>query len=290
MNIFYCEENKECINYMSNINTGFKYIEIEQGNTLELVNNRHKHIIFFMEGSANVGYNEHSCKTFSAGEMIFIPKLADFNGVTLTKCRLIIFIYDKPIKLCNKFWVEILACAKNVNFEFNSLPINHIVEQYLNLQHKYLLDDARCLYFHNIKHIELFYILRIYYRKEDLANFFFPVIDKSCNFRNDVMGNYLFARTVKELAGICNYSERQFRNLFINEFGEAPYTWMQKQKSKQILALLSDKDIQIKYIVMEFGFTCPSHFNKYCIRLFGLTPKKIREKLLLGDQIFSKIK
>lgn len=99
------------------------------------------------------------------------------------------------------------------------------------------------------------------------------------------MAHYLTVRTAKELAAICMYSESHFGALFLEEFGESPYQWMQKQKSKHIVGRLSDQNIPIKDIVDEFKFSCPSHFNKYCIKQFGETPVQVRQKLMAENQL-----
>lgn len=288
MSEFYCNEHNECINFVTDVNTWFQCLEIQQDELFDVKNKQHKHIFFFLEGSADVSYNEFPYKTFSAGEMIFLPKAADCKGKALTKCRVILLVYNNPIKFCGNTWLNAISTyAKNVKYEFKSLPINHVLSQYLDLLQQYLTDGINCLYLHEIKQKEFFLLLKAYYDKEDLAQFFYPMIGQSIPLRNKVMENYLSVRSVKELANICSYSERHFNTLFIDEFGEPPYQWMQKQKSKHILRRLSENDVRIKDIVIEFGFSCPSHFNKYCLKLFGDTPVHIRTKLSSENQYCS---
>lgn len=280
MSIFYYNEHAECPNYMSDVRVGFKYIEVDEGSIFNIEDKQDKHIFFFLTGNAKVRYNEFSDRLFGAGEMIFLPKSADCYGVAITKCTFIVLVYDNPMKLCNKVGLNsIISCAKDVKYEFRSLPIRAELMQFLNLLRVYLLDGISCRHLHEMKQKELFILFRGYYRKEELAQFFFPMIGKSMDFRSTVMTHYINVKTVKELSQFCGYSKSRFHDLFIEEFGQPPYQWMQKQKSKHIIGRLSQTQIPLKDIADEFNFSCPSHFNKYCKAQYGNTAARVRQNL-----------
>lgn len=285
MSIFYYEEHVGCSNYLSDVRVGFKYFEVEKGTAFSVEDKQDKHIFFFLEGSAEVRYNEFKNKLFGAGEMIFLPKSADCYGVAITKCSFIVLVYDNPVKLCDKTWLNlIINSAKGVEYEFRSLPVRTELMQYLSLLRVYLLDGVNCRHLHEMKQRELFILFRGYYRKEELAQFFFPMIGKSMDFRSTVMAHYMNVRTVKEFATFCGYSESRFHDLFFEEFGQPPYQWMQKQKSKHILGRLSQVNIPLKDIADEFNFSCPSHFNKYCKAQYGETAARVRMDLTVENQ------
>lgn len=286
MGIFYYEEHAGCSNYVKDVHIGFKYLEVKQGTVFSVDDKKEQHLFFFLEGCVKVRYNEFYDKEFTAGEMIFLPRSADCRGEALTDCTFIMLVYDNPVKLCDKTTLEsIVNCARHVEYEFKSLPIRGGVMQFLHLLRMYLSDGVNCRHLHEIKQKELFLLFRIYYQKEELAQLFFPMLGKAMDFRSKVMTHYLTVRTAKELAAICMYSESRFGDLFLEEFGESPYQWIQKQKSKHIVGRLSDQNIPIKDIVDEFNFSCPSHFNKYCIKQFGETPVQVRQKLIAENQV-----
>lgn len=286
MSIFYYNEHTECPNYMSDIRIGFKHIEVDEGTRFSVEDKQDKHIFFFLEGSATVRYNEFSNKLFGKGEMIFLPKSADCYGVAITRCAFIVLVYDNPVKLCDKAgFNSILSYAKDVKYEFQSLPIRAELMQFLSLLQVYLLDGLNCLHLREMKQKELFLLFRGYYHKEELAQFFFPMLGESMDFRSIVMGQYMNVKTVKELATFCGYSESRFHDLFVEEFGQSPYQWMQKQKSKHIIGRLSQSYIPLKDIADEFNFSCPSHFNKYCKAQYGDTAARVRHNLNNENQI-----
>ncbi|MEG2471005.1 MAG: helix-turn-helix domain-containing protein [Bacteroidales bacterium] len=281
MGIFYMEEHKACSEYLTEVRLGFKYVEIDKGTVFGVNDKREKHLFFILEGRMKVCYNEFPNKEFGAGEMIFLPKSADCRGEALTKCSFIVHIYDAPLRLCDKTGLNaIINIKQNVQYEFKSLPICQTLYHYLLLLKMYISDGINCRYLHEIKQKELFMIFRTHYSKEDLAQFFYPMIGISLDFRSTVMEYYMDAKTAKQLAGYCGYSQIYFHNLFVAEFGEPPYKWMQRQKAKHIIGRLGQSNVSIKEIVDEFNFSSRCHFNKYCKSQYGDTAAKIRLNLL----------
>lgn len=279
------DEHTVCSEYMTDVRLGFKYVEIEKGIVFGVTDKKEKHLFFILEGRANVRYNEFSEKEFSAGEMFFLPKSADCRGEAITKCSFIVHIYDAPVRLCDKVGLNsIISSKQNVEYEFKSLPICQTLKDYLLLFKRYLDEGINCRHLHEIKQKELFLIFRTHYSKEELAQFFYPMIGKSLDFRSRVMAYYMDAKTAKQLAGYCGYSEIYFCDLFVAEFGESPYQWMQKQKAKHIIGRLAQSNLSIKEIIDEFDFSSQSHFNKYCKRQYGDTAAKVRACLLSNNQ------
>lgn len=285
MSILNYEEHITCSNYLSEVRLGFKYIEVEKGTIFSVDDKKEKHLFFFMEGDALVRYNEFPNKRFGKGEMIFLPKSADCYGEALTACKFLLLIYDAPVRLCDKVRLEsIIRHSQNIQYEFKSLPVRPVLESFLTLLRTYLQTGINCLHLHEIKQKELFILLHGFYSKEELAQFFFPMLGKSLDFRSSVMANYPLARTAKDLAAMSGYSEDHFIELFEKEFSDTPYQWMQKQKAKHIMGRLSQDNVSIKDIVNEFNFTCPSHFSKYCKRHFGTTPSELKARLSTGNK------
>lgn len=289
MSIFYLDEHTACSQYLTDIRLGFKYIEVDAGYIFKVYDKKEKHLFFLMEGSAKVRYNEFTDRLFSAGEMIFLPKSADCRGEALTKCSFIVHIYDAPVRLCDKVSLNsIIEHKENVQYDFMSLPIRSTLNSYLQLLKLYLTEGINCRHLHEIKQKELFLIFRTHYSKEELAQFFYPMLGKSLDFRSKVMAYYMESKTAKDLAGYCGYSDVHFNELFVAEFSETPYKWMQKQKAKHIIGRLSNTQATIKEVIEEFEFSSRCHFDKYCKRQFGETASQIRANILSTNQSFSK--
>lgn len=131
---------------------------------------------------------------------------------------------------------------------------------------------------HELKLKELSFILKEYYDEDILFSCLPEYVTQSSEFKNKVFESYLKAKTVVELAELCGYGLKSFQRMFNLHFGETPYQWMRKQMANHIEAKLKDSSIPIKQIVAEFGFSSVSHFNTFCKKYFGMTPKKVRNK------------
>lgn len=286
MYMFCQSKNATCTRYSPDINLDFRYIEAEQGALFIVEDKSDKHLIFFLEGSMKVWCNEFAGRVFSAGEMIFLPNSAYSRGEALTKCSFIVHTYDVPVKLCDRSALDsIVEYAKRANYEFASLPINDLLRNYLLLLKTYLAEGVNCRHMHELKQKELFLLLRALYTSLELARFFCPILGKSLSFRNIVMSYYPKARTARELASFCHYSEGHFNELFVAEFGETPYQWMRKQKAKHIMGYLAQSDASLEEISDEFNFTSRSHFNKYCKVQFGQSAIQIRQNITARGSI-----
>ena len=110
-----------------------------------------------------------------------------------------------------------------------SLEIRDRLCRFFELLECYLKGGADRIHFHEIKLKELFWNIRFYYSRQELANFFYMIIGRSQDFKNKVLNNYKSCRTVKELASACDISLSAFKRQFSAEFGEAPAEWIQKQ-------------------------------------------------------------
>lgn len=67
------------------------------------------------------------------------------------------------------------------------LEIRDRLCKFLELLVCYLEDGANCIHFHEIKLKELFWNIRFYYSRQELANFFYMIIGRSQDFKNKVL-------------------------------------------------------------------------------------------------------
>lgn len=285
MSILHCPQNSTCSHCLVDNHYDFKHVEFEAGTIFHIAQIESKHIIFFIEGTAKVSCNEFFDREFSAHEMIFIPKSADFQGEATSKCSIIIHTYNAAIRLCDRFENEaFIRYAKSLKYDFKGLTICDTINSFLELLKKYLTDGVNCQYLNELKHKELFLLLVSHHNRDELAQLFWPMIGKSLDLRNKVMEHYKLSQTAAELAARCNYSAGHFNELFFSEFGQSPYKWMQKQKAKHIKWRLAQTDMSIKEIAQEFNFSSQSHFYKYCMAQFGESATQLKARLKSNNQ------
>ena len=68
--LLYIEEHRSCQNYMTTIETGFKYLEFAKNAAFEEDNTTKNYLLFFLKGDFTISCNQFHNKLFHAGEMI----------------------------------------------------------------------------------------------------------------------------------------------------------------------------------------------------------------------------
>ena len=277
MSVFYLDEHRTCSNYISDYNIGFKNCRIKQGESI-IPANKECHCLFFLVSGRVELFYESQTFNLKKDTVWFIPMSSDYKICATEDAAFIMNYFNKPIDFCEKTALENLSLFLDQKSYTSILRINKPLKNFISNLMFYLNEGAFCKHFHEIKQKELFYLLRYFYTKKEIAGLFAPIISKNLDFKNVVLANYLNANSVKELAQICNYSLSSFNRIFKENFKENPYLWLQNQKIKYITGKLSDKNIPLSQIIDEFGFSSPSHFTIFCKKHLNLTPSQFRKQ------------
>ena len=278
MKLFYLNEHTSCYNYARCVQEGFRCYTLDKGleHEEEL---QHDCILFVLQGSLRLSYNEFQI-TISAGKMVFICRGSLFTTYSLEKSEIVVALFEGGVWSCQKIYFSELSHLRDVTeYRMEPLEIKDRLYRFLELLECYLKDGANCVHFHEIKIKELFWNMRFYYSKHELAAFFYLIIGRSQDFRNKVLNNYKGCKTVKELASACGISLSSFKRQFSAEFGETPTGWMHKQLVQEIKYKLSVTDIPLGSIVYELNFSSLAHFSRFCKRCLGCPPKEWREQI-----------
>jgi len=277
MSIFYLEEHKACRNYISDYSIGFQICKIKQGEFIVPSNKKHHCLFFLINGRVNLYYESKSFN-LKKNAFWFIPMSSDYKISANSDTFLILNYFDKPFDLCEKTALEDLPVLQGQQSHSFTMKTGKPMRQFLSNLILYLNEGISCKHFHEIKQKELFFILRYFYTKEEIAGLFAPIVSKNLDFKNIVLENYLKASSIKELAQICNFSLSSFNRAFKKNFNENPYLWLQNQKIKYIAGRLSDKNIPFNQIIDEFRFSSPGHFTIFCKKHLNLTPSEYRKQ------------
>lgn len=78
--LLYIEEHLSCQNYMTTIETGFKYLEFDKNTEFEEDNTSKNYLLFFLKGGFTITCNQFHNRPFHAGEMILIPRSSRLKG------------------------------------------------------------------------------------------------------------------------------------------------------------------------------------------------------------------
>ena len=278
MELFYLSEHTSCYHYSKCMQEGFRHYKFDKG-----LNHEEKLIkdciLFVLKGNLQLSCNGFQL-TISEGKMEFLCRDSLFSMCALEKCEVITAMFEGGIWSCQKASFSELYHFKDIiEYRMEPLEIRDRLSKFLELLVCYLEDGANCIHFHEIKLKELFWNIRFYYSKPEVANFFYPIIGQSQDFKNKVLDNYKGCRTVKELASVCGLSISAFKRQFNAEFGETPAEWMQKQLLGEIKYKLSVTDLPLGTIANELDFSSLANFSRFCKRCLGCSPKELREQI-----------
>lgn len=274
--LLYVSEHLSCKEYMVEMNYGFHYAEYVGGKSeSDRVLDRNV-IVFVIEGSCSFSCDQFSNRVFFGGDMIFLPKSASVSYSAREYIKVMYMAFDTPQNPCDKQRFEQgTQESDNVDYDFAPLKMNYAMNNFINSLAYYLQNGGSCSHLHDIKHKELFLILRWFYTKEQFAEFFYPIIGKNFDFKNFVIDNFTNCNRLDELVRRSNMSANTFMKKFKSEFGMTAYQWMLKQTCNKIVHKALQPGITVKEIMFHIGIDSPTHFNRICKRYFQKTPKEL---------------
>ncbi len=279
MSLFYKEEHTTCYNYKLPTSANFNVIHFQKNNVPQTINVDRSVLTFMLSGTTLVTYNSYRDKPHKEGEIVLLPRNSCCYIKVVEDCTLISCSFVQNIDFCNRFSFQQLAdfVPKKFIYDFTVLPVRERIGEFLKLLQHCLEDKLECSHFHELMERELFILLRAYYKKEELAAFFFPLIGKDMDFKDFVLGNYLRIPDLNEFAVQCNMSLNTFKRRFQEEFGQSAHKWITERKTEWIYRdiLLTDKPFS--EIGLEYGLTSSTYFSEFCKKHFSKLPQELRE-------------
>jgi len=236
-------------------------------------------IFFVITGSVDLKINDMKTHSVFSNEM-FMAQIDNSYEITMREqTHLLICYVPMEAWYDEQQWIDdLILQERSKPEEFFKLPIKKIIVRYLSLLDFYLKEGIYPASFYELKRQELFFLFFFNYQKNDLAQFLQCILSKDIQFKKFVMGNYLLAKNVQELAKIANYSTSGFIKKFRKCFNDSPYNWMQEQKAKQISLEINRGVKSLQEIASEYKFSSYQHFSVFCKSRLGSPPTEILGK------------
>jgi AraC-like DNA-binding protein len=281
--LLYANEHLSCLNYdnSNNARINKRILTVgEQWETTPAVN----HIIVVFKGGIRFSFGYYINQQCSEGDFFFLPATHHIYIRAEKDTEIILFRLYNKIQFCDQYRIDTLrqqtAADSKTSIQRGDTPcllkMNDILLNYFNLLNRCYEEGLRCKYYFEAKIAELFYILRAFYRKEDLANFFSEALSTDINFSDFVVCNYN-KYSLDKLAAAMNYSESGFYRHFRQVFGMPPYKWITEQKAKEVYHRICTENKNFKELSYELGFSSLSHFYRFIQDNFKQTPGDIRK-------------
>ena len=267
----FCDENP--------IDCHFEVKSHPAGETVRNDDTNINYLIFCRSGHARISSTLFHDEILCAGEVIFVPRGSECNGVALSDVTLLVHKFNNTVCQHEKCILAYLYSHRHVRSKIYccKLTVPESLQILISGIISYLTDETHDNDLWKLKHKELIWGFTRYYEPEELQSFFHPMTDEQVPFRNLVLTHYRKANNTEELAKLCGYGVHTFRRIFKNEFGVPVYHWLIQKRAEHIKYRLSMSYIPLSDIIDEFTFSSAQHFNSFCKQYLGDTPGNLRK-------------
>ena len=274
--LLYVNEHQSCKNYQIEIDTAFKYIEVQEGTHVYEPKLHYNNVVILIEGECVISCNQYNNRKVSSSEMVLLPRGALVDAHTQKDCKLLLFSFGRVRNVCDVNMLETYYnLHRDIRYDFVPLKVRHPLNEYIELLVFCLKNGMNCAHLHEIKHKEFFLYLRGFYTKKEVVQLFYPIMGNKIKFRDMIQENYIKAGSVEEMIRLLRMSKNAFYTKFTKEFGMSPKQWMLKQIRHQVFVKAAVPGITIKELIDLFNFDSPVQFNRFCIREFGCPPGEL---------------
>jgi len=281
MSLLYAKEHLECFNYEKSI---YPTLDIQIKKKGDIIERETKEVtvFFVLEGKCRISCESFLDEVLDKGSMMLFPPGSLVTFTVEDHIQLISFQLKGLVNLCNCFPIDKLSLGEDIEkHSFPVLPIKPPIHEFLLTFKERIRDGLKCVYFLDLKFKEFLFLLRGYYTKSELKNFFSPLAGTDALFSVFIYKNYRKATTVQALVDKSGYSMSGFKKRFKKVFGMTPAEWLKEQKAKSIYHDITSSELSIKEICYKYEFATIPSFTYFCKSHFGDPPGKIRQDLKL---------
>jgi AraC-like DNA-binding protein len=264
---------------MHTVDKGFKFFEMKKGEEVQSFSTEKNVLLIVKAGKIRINCNEFHDRIMGKDGIVIIPRHAKISGIHLEDSEILVFLFDIPHTDCDKLlFTELAAICKTMTYDFNMIEVRSPMGAFIDFVTYCLRNGMFCSHLHYSLESILFFQLRGFYTKEELAALFYPILSRDLDFRDFVLSNYSKVQNVNQLIELSNMGRSKFFNFFKANFDCTAYQFLTRRKNESILEALARPGITVKDLVNQFKFDSASHFTHYVIKNFNCTPKELIEK------------
>lgn len=278
LEIYCCRDKVGCRSFKEGKAVNFKYIRQKKGRIPvgEEVNGICW--VFLLSGRIKISKGQEEL-TVDGGEMFIIPS-SGYNMIAEEEAELVVFVSDCPTEYCT-------SMLKGLSDNFSpgkegivKMVVHAPLDQFIDLLLVYLRTGIACGYLFEEKQEELFILMNKCYTRPELAGFLYSLyVRKNTDLKKFIEDHCARAKNARDLAELCGYSVGGFKRVFKELFNEPVYRWMLQRKADCLKERLAEENVNLKFIINEFGFSSPAHFTKFCKQWLGMVPTKYIEEV-----------
>ena len=276
-------EHLKCYNYDHREKPQIEVAKILAGQTREITITESE-IVFFIDGKMRFSFSDLPDYEGMSGEFVFLPAGSKYSVTAISDTCAVIFRLNKAINLCENFMIdrlfrqfETMSHSRPKTAEsLSALEIIPPLWYFLKGLIDCIDDGIKCRYFFDMKIKELLLLMRVYYTKEQLHDFFYLILSVDTAFSEYVRLKWDQFESIEELAKSMHYTRRQFSTRFVKVFGMNPNKWIIEARAGKIYNEITSTRKQFKQIAADNMFYSDAYFTNFCKTMFGGTPSDVR--------------
>ncbi|NDW09608.1 AraC family transcriptional regulator [Dysgonomonas sp. 520] len=254
-----------------------EFISLEKGEKLDLFWEDSK-IVFVVCGKVNISSPLLYSKKMIERKMLFVPVLHKIEIDPIEKSDIISISVTDGFGVFDSLYPIDSYGDMACQHETSILSMNAGIYAYAYSLQMYGMQGSVDDDFSILKIKELSLVMKNFYSREELQFFFKTYLTNNLCFSEQVRSHLAYIKTVRQLAERMNYSYSGFNKRFRKTFGMSAYSWLRQQKTNVICHDICYTNKSLKQISAENKFTSLSHFNEFCHKVLGDSPRKIRSR------------
>lgn len=280
--LMYLKEHLECQNYVSDEAAIWGSLELKAGSFTYREGVERHTLIFVLTGELTFSTAKTINRTVKESCFFLVPAGDNFYARAETDCLLMRCSLTPEITLCNRHSIEELRLHASMETMWKNgtvvLTIHPLLLKELKITRETLCAGLSCLHYHHIKMEILLMELRGFYRREDLAALFMPILGENGDFKHKIMQIYPSINTAKELAEQLHMSSTVFKRKFQKAFGTSAKQWLIQKKKEKLLYDILMTELTLTELADKYNFTV-NYLTTFCKEHFGKSFTELRTEI-----------
>lgn len=270
-----------CFQNAKEQNSLFTTLSLVKGERFHIKGLDFAEILFLHTGKIQIEYHKPNfVLSILQGEMILLSEKTEAEFKILEDSIALFMRIENYDSICrNTLLSNSPSYLNSVDFlKPFLLSVDHTLICLSEVLISLIKKGINCLYYQGLIRKTVFFLFEMSYTKEQVTNFFYPILTRGFKFKNFIYNNYKQVPTVIELIELSKLSRSAFYKIFKEEFGLPAKKWLVQKKMALIAEKFKDDQLTIKEIMFDVGFDNHSQFTRFCKTNFGDTPSNLIRK------------
>lgn len=254
-----------------------EYIKVRQVNRGDCTGIRHINytfnILLAIDGNMKIEIN-NIVYLLDKGSIVIINPFDEHKCIEVNGDDIFYYVLEIDFEYYKKLQFNLMNKNVFINPVVNIISDIDLYNNLLKLVKLFIVGNNFYLKIHHTVNLLLIDIIENYKLKVNLIEDI-ESINKIFEF---IKINYKYNISIEDIAKSIYKEKKYVISLFRNVFRQPPYKFIISYRLHQAKKML-DNNYKLNYIANEVGFYDQSHFHRYFVEHFGITPKLYKKSI-----------